>query len=165
MWTIVKFDKKKLNILKNDLTKKIGQNWKIYLPKLVLKKFKDKKVISKEFNLLGDYLFCYHENFKNDEVLRTLNYLKGIKYVLSGFESCQKDILKFIDRCKNYEDENGFLNSEFYELKINNNYQFFSGPFTDTIFKIIELQKSKINIMIGNLKTTIKPKEYLFKPI
>ena len=31
MWTIVKFDKKKLNILKNDLTKKIGQNWKIYL--------------------------------------------------------------------------------------------------------------------------------------
>ncbi len=165
MWTIIKFDKKKINLLKNDLTKKIGQNYKIYSPKLVFKKFKDKKIILKEFNLLGDYLFCYHENFKNDEILRTLNYLKGIKYVLKGFESCQVDISKFIAKCKNFEDENGFLNSEFYDLKINQNYQFFSGPFSNTIFKIIELQKTKINIMIGNLKTTIKTKEYLFKPI
>ena len=75
------------------------------------------------------------------------------------------NISKFIDKCKNFEDENGFLNSEFYDLKINQNYQFFSGPFSNTIFKIIELQKTKINIMIGNLKTTIKTKEYLFKPI
>ena len=47
----------------------------------------------------------------------------------------------------------------------NSDYQFFSGPFANSIFKIVELQKNKINVVIGNLKTTIKKKEFLFQPI
>lgn len=165
MWTIIKFDKKQFNNFKDDLSKKIGKDFKIYIPKLIFKKYKDDKIINKEFNLLGDYLFCYHEKFKQKEHIKSLNYLRGLKYFLNGFRESQKDILNFIERCKESEDQNGFLNSEFFDLEINKKYQFFSGPFTNTIFKIIELQKNKIDIMIGNYKSTIKPKTHLFKPI
>ena len=44
-------------------------------------------------------------------------------------------------------------------------YKFSSGPFTDKIFKIIELQKNKIDILMGNIKTKIKKKEFLFTPL
>lgn len=165
MWIIIKFDKKQLNNFKDDLSKKIGKDSKIYIPKLIFKKYKNNKIINKEFNLLGNYLFCYHEKFKQKEHIKSLNYLKGLKYFLNGFGESQKDILNFIERCKKSEDKNGFLNSEFYDLKINKKYQFLSGPFTNTIFKIIELQKNKIDIMIGNYKTTIISKTHLFKPI
>ena len=33
MWTILKFEKKKLELLKTDLRKKIGNDFKIYIPK------------------------------------------------------------------------------------------------------------------------------------
>ena len=37
MWAVIKFEKKKLSFLKEDLKKKLGDNCKFYLPKLVLK--------------------------------------------------------------------------------------------------------------------------------
>ena len=40
-----------------------------------------------------------------------------------------------------------------------------TGPFVEKIFQIINYQKGKLKILIGNLHTTIKPKEYLFRPI
>ena len=35
MWTIIKIDKKKINFLKKDLSKKIGEDFKIYIHKYV----------------------------------------------------------------------------------------------------------------------------------
>ena len=40
-----------------------------------------------------------------------------------------------------------------------------SGPFVEKIFQIINYQKGKLKILIGNLHTTIKPQKYLFRPI
>ena len=54
MWTIIKIDKKQLNNFKDDLSKKIGKDFKIYIPKLIFKKYRNNKIINKEFNLLGD---------------------------------------------------------------------------------------------------------------
>ena len=34
MWTIIKFDKKKINFLKKDLKKKLGPDCEIYIPKI-----------------------------------------------------------------------------------------------------------------------------------
>ena len=62
MWTVLKFDKKALALLKTDLFLKWGENFKIYIPKLKIQKYKNNKLINKEINLLGDYLFFYHEN-------------------------------------------------------------------------------------------------------
>ena len=57
MWAILKFDKKNLSTLREDLKKKLGKDFKLYIPKLRIQKYKNNKLISKEFNLLGDYLF------------------------------------------------------------------------------------------------------------
>ena len=48
---------------------------------------------------------------------------------------------------------------------ISSKYRFSSGPFAEMIFKIIDLQKNKINILLGNLKTTIKKNDFLFNPL
>ena len=33
MWAVIKFDKKKFSLLKNDLSKKLGNDLKLYVPK------------------------------------------------------------------------------------------------------------------------------------
>ena len=44
MWTVLKFDKKNLGLLKEDLNKKLGQDYKIYIPKLRIQKYKNNKL-------------------------------------------------------------------------------------------------------------------------
>ena len=63
------------------------------------------------------------------------------------------------------ENKNGHLSQRFFELYINSKYKFTSGPFVERIFKIIGLQKNKINILLGNIKTTINKEEFLFNPL
>ena len=165
MWTIIKFEKKSLNFLKSDLKNKLGINCKFYIPKILFKRFYKKKLIKKEFNLLGDYLFCFHDKFNDLKIIKTINYIRGLKYVLDGFNQSQREIAEFINKCKDSEDIDGYISEQFYDLKINSNYKFYSGPFTNSIFKIIQLQKNKIKILMGNLKTTVNKKEFLFQPI
>ena len=164
MWTIIKFDKKNLESLKKDLKEKLGKDFTIYSPKLSIKKYKNNKLINKEFNLLGNYLFCFHKNFEDQKTINKLKFVKGLKYFLSGFIQSQEEIKKFIQKCKNYENNEGYLVQNFFELYINSKYKFTSGPFVEMIFKIINLQKNKINIMLGYMKTTIKKDEFLFIP-
>ena len=165
MWAIIKFDKKRLNLLLEDFTKKFGEEYKIYIPKLKLQRYKNNKVIRKEINLLGDYMFCFHTSFGKLDVLSANNNLRGLKYFLLGFKDSQKEIIDFINKCQSSENEKGFLLQNFYDLKLNCSYEFFSGPFTNKFFKIIELQKNKINILMGNLRTTVKRENFLFRPI
>jgi len=165
MWTIVKFDKKKLDFLKEDFTKKLGKDFIIYNPKLFIQKYKNNKLINKEFSLLGDYLLCFHKGFKNPATINKLKFCRGLKYFLTGFIQSQNEIKKFVNRCKNSENKRGYLSQAFYQLHINSNYKFYSGPFAETIFKIIGLQKNKINILLGNIKTTIKKNDFLFNPL
>ena len=165
MWTIIKIDKKKLFLLKKDIKTKFGNDAEIYIPKILIEKFNKNKLQKKEFNLLGDYLFCYHKSFIKDGFQARLKYTKGVKYLLEGFKVSQNEIKKFIMRCKNLENEKGFIKQSFYDLNINRYYKFSSGPFTDKIFKIIELQKNKIDILMGNFKTTINKKKFLITSV
>ena len=165
MWIILKFDKKRLNLLKDDFKKNFGNRYKIYSPKICLENFKKNKVVKKEVNLLGDYLFCYHDSFSKLSNLKRLNNFRGLKYYLTGFIESQNEILDFIDKCKLSENNKGFLSDTFCDLKINQNYKFISGPLTNQIFKLIELQKNRINILLGNLKSTVIKKDFLFKPV
>ena len=72
---------------------------------------------------------------------------------------------KFIERCKNLENERGIITQNLFELNINSKFKFNSGPFIDKIFKIVNFEKNKINILIGDIKTTINKKEFLFNPL
>ena len=165
MWTVLKFDKKNLALLKEDLTKKLGKDFKIYIPKLRIQKYKNNKLINKEYNLLGDYLFCYHKSLGYKNIIDSLRYTRGLKYFLEGFIEAQNDIINFIKKCENSESKEGFLSISFFDLEVNRNYKFSTGPFSEKVFKIINLQRNRIKILMGNIKTTIKKKEFLFTPI
>ena len=165
MWAILKFEKNNLSLLKDDLNKKLGQNTKIYIPKIRIQKFQNNKLKSKEINLLGDYMFFFHKNLKEKKIINSLRYTRGLKYFLNGFNQSQKEIEKFIEKCKVSENQDGFLSKEFFELELNKKYKFSSGPFSDKIFQIINLQRNRIKVLIGNMKTTIKRKEFLFTPV
>ena len=165
MWKVLKIDQKSLGLLKEDLKKKLGQDFKIYIPKLRIQKFKNNKLINKEINLLGDYLFCFHKNFEYENTLNSLRFVRGLKYFLGGLSGSQNDIEKFIKKCKDSEGQEGYLSRNFFDLDLDRNYKFSSGPFADKIFKIINLQRNRIKVLMGNIKTTIKKKEFLFTPV
>jgi hypothetical protein len=165
MWVVLKLNRKKLNFLKQDFKKKIGKDFIIYDPKIKVQKYKNNKLKDLELNILGDYIFCFHKNFKNKNMITNLQFCRGLKYFLNGCDEAQNEIIQFIEKLKSLENKNGFICDPLFKLKENSNYKFTSGPFVDTLFKIIELQKNKINILMGNIKTTINKKEYIFKPI
>ena len=165
MWTIIKFDRKNLTFLKRDLKDKLGNNFLIYTPKLFIQKFKKNKLINKEFNLLGDYLFCFHKNFKDPKIINNLKFTRGLKFFLNGFVQSQEEIKEFIEKCKNSENSNGYLSQNFFEMNINSEYKFSSGPFAEMIFKVLSFQKRKINILLGNIKTTVSKDDFLFNPL
>ena len=81
---------------------------------------------------------------------------------MNGSISEQSEISNFISTCKQAENHNGYITHNTFTSEVNKYYKFRSGPFTDKIFKIIELQKSKMNILMGNIKTTISKKDFLF---
>jgi len=165
MWTVLKFDQKSLPLLKEDLNKKIGNDFVIYIPKFKIQKYKNNKLINKEFNLLGDYMFFFHKKLVSKNMKNSLKFIRGLKYFLESPSSSQIEIEKFINKCKESENGNGFLSEDFFDLSTNKQYKFSSGPFTDKIFQIINLQKNRIKILMGNINTTIKRKDFLFRPI
>tara|TARA_Y100001970_G_scaffold66410_1_gene84802 strand:+ start:448 stop:945 length:498 start_codon:yes stop_codon:yes gene_type:complete len=165
MWAILKVDRKNLTLLKRDLKIKVGADYKIYIPTLLVQKYKTNKLISREFSLMGDYVFCFHKNFENLNIINGLKFLKGLKYFLDGHIISQSEIINFIKKCKDSENKDGYLSENFFEITINSTYKFTSGPFTEKIFKIVELQKNKIKILIGNVKMKIKYNNYSFNPV
>ena len=124
----------------------------------MIDKFKKNKKINYEFNLLGDYIFCYHNKFSNPFTVNSVKFSRGLKYVLDGFIASQNEIREFIENCKKLENNKGYMTQNIFDILIDKKYKFSSGPFTNQIFKIISMQKDKINISIGNLKTKINKK-------
>ena len=64
MWTIFKFDKKQIHILEKEIKNKLGDEFLIYRPKVLIKIKSKNRLIKKELDILGDYLFCFHQEFK-----------------------------------------------------------------------------------------------------
>lgn len=165
MWTVLKFDKKALGLLTKGLREKLGKGLQIYVPKLRIQKYHKNKLINKELNLLGDYMFCFHKDLKCQDTINSLRFVRGLKYFLYDFDSSQKDLEYFIEKCKSSESEEGFISRDFFDLDLNKKYKFASGPFSDKIFQIINFQRNRIKVLIGSIKTTIKRKEFLFTPV
>lgn len=165
MWTILKIDKKKIKLLEKDISKKIGENFQFYCPKIIFEKYSSNKLVKKEKAILGDYLFCHHEEFYKSEAINKLKFCRGLKYFLNGFCEAQKEINEFIIKCKSLEDKNGYLNKNLFNLEIDKNYKFVSGPFVQKIFKIISFHKKTIDIELGNIKTKINKNKFLFNPL
>ena len=164
MWIVAKYDKKKANFFLDDLKKKLKDEVVIYNPKVKIEKFYKKKLISKEFNILGDYIFCFNPKFANQKILDNLQFTKGLKYFLSGFYKSQKEIKDFIKKCKKSENENGFISADFFDIELNKKYKFNNGPLLNLIFQVVEIQKTKFKVIMGDKIATIE-KGFLFSPL
>ena len=79
MWIVAKVDKKNLFNLKKEFSFKLGEGLQIYSPKILLEKFAKKKLIKKEIEILGDYIFCFHNKFESSNSTVSLKYTKGLK--------------------------------------------------------------------------------------
>ncbi len=165
MWIVAKVDKKNLFNLKKEFSFKLGEGLQIYSPKILLEKFAKKKLIKKEIEILGDYIFCFHNKFESSNSIVSLKYTKGLKYFLPRSEFSQEEIKNFILKCKNNENSKGYLRQSFFNIYINRQYKFNNGPFADKIFNIINIQKNKINILLENIKTKIDKNKFIFKPV
>lgn len=165
MWTVIKFDQKKIKLMKSDISKKISGKTEYYSPKMQIQYYNKNRLVSKEINLLGDYIFCFNQNFKNKNFRETIKFARGLKYLLDSQSYLDNDINKFIETCKNFENKKGYVNFSFLNLIKNNKYKFTSGPFANKIFEVIDLQKHKIDILIGKIKTTLKREEFSFRAV
>ena len=166
MWIVAKIQIKNLNTFKKSLTEKMGSNVKFYLPKIEYHKYYENKVKRFEKFILENYVFCYHERFKQMNSVSEVKFLKGLTYFLEGYIQNQNNIIKFIEHCKSFENEKGYLTQPFFETIITKKAKFISGPFTNIIFEILEKQKNKLKILVGNIVTTIpNGTNYFYRPI
>ena len=166
MWIVAKLKISNLNIFKRELTKKFGEEIKFYQPKIEYHQNFGSKVKRLEKFVLENYIFCFHKKFKESRYINEARSSKGLQYFLDGYNQNQKQITKFIEYCKSFENESGYLTQSFFRTIISNKAKFISGPFTNMIFEILDKQKNKLKILVGNLVTTISNKaDYLYRPI
>lgn len=165
MWIVVKYKLNEFGLLRKELKNKLGEDTIIYRPKIVYRNFTKNKTTYKEFNILGDYFFCFNKKFEDQLTLKNLNFLRGLKYILNGFRFSQIDISDFIKKCKNLENDKGLISKNIYELSFNKLYKFLNGPFNNKIFKILQINKNFLNISIGEINATVNRDKLLFSPI
>ena len=164
MWAVFKVNIKELNLFKEDIIKKLNSDVTFYAPKVIFKIFHKNKEKKKEQYLLGDYIFCFNEKFEDEKIFNSIKFTKSLKYIAQGIKIYQKEIKDFIKKCKSYENSNGYVSLDFYDLKINRNYKFASGPFINQIFKVLSMQKLRIQILMGGVKVSLKKNRFLFNP-
>ena len=166
MWAIAKIKKKELNIFRKKLVDEFGQSIKFYCPKIQHHKYFKNKLKKFEKHILENYIFCYHEKFNKISNINKVQFLQGLEYFLDGHYQNQNEIKKFIDHCKSFENKDGYLTQAFFKTMIVKKAQFVSGPLSNMMFEILEKQKNKLKILIGNVVTTISDKKnYLYRPI
>ena len=164
MWVVAKIRMKDLNIFKKNLTEKIGNDIKFYQPKIEYHKNFGDKVKRFEKFILESYIFCFHDKFKKSNFINEVKFLKGLEYFLEG--NNQNEIIKFIEHCKAYENKAGYITQSFFKTIIKKKAKFISGPLTNIIFEVLEKQKNKLKILVGNIVTTVPHKaNYLYRPI
>ena len=165
MWTVIKFNKKNFHLMKRELMERNIGITNFYQPLIKVQEKKGTKCGYKEFSLLGNYIFCFNQNFANENFIYSLKNIRGIEYILNGYQSSQIEIRKFINKCKNSQNKEGFLSYKFYDLVLNKKYQFTTGPLANSIFQIINIKKNKIDVAVNSLKISLYKNQFNFKTI
>ena len=158
MWIVAKIKKNNLNLFCSELIKKLP-DIKYYFPKISRKSGENK-------NLLINYVFCFHASFKKQSSLDINKTTKGLECFLGTSVKDQEDIKRFINFCKNHEDEYGNITNSFFRKVILNQGKFISGPFSNYLFDLIKKDKEKISILIGDIPITVSNKsKHLYQPV
>tara|TARA_B100001996_G_scaffold315703_1_gene258602 strand:+ start:9547 stop:10047 length:501 start_codon:yes stop_codon:yes gene_type:complete len=166
MWVVFKYKNHQYEFLKKNFKKEINNDVKFYNPKVKYSKNIKNKYHSKEKYILENYAFCYLEKFSNTGYLNKFKNIKGLSYFLTGCIHQQEEISKFVNLCIDHEKEDGTLSSSFFSNFESTKAKFLSGPFADVVFQIIERQKNKLKILLGNIETIVEKKSnILYLPL
>ena len=166
MWTVAKIKIKNLNTFKKELAEKAGNDIKFYYPKIEYYQWSRNKLKKFEKFILENYIFCNHPKFNDTNSINDMKFLKGLEYLLKGHAINQNEIIRFIEHCRTFENSKGYLTPNFFKFMTIKKAIFISGPFTNMMFEIIEKQKNKLKILVGNIVTTIPNNtNYLYRPI
>ncbi len=166
MWIVLKYKKKEFGLLKQDFNKILGSLPLFFQPKYKYQKLVKNKVQFIDKDILDDYLICYHDKFKNINMLTMLKNSRGLKYFLADSRNDQEEIINFINYCKRNQDFDGYIKQSFFEFQNMKKGMFLNGPFTNMIFSVIDKQRNKLKILIGKVATTVaKNSNYLFRPV
>ena len=136
----------------------MGKSPIFYNPKIKYQKYINNKLKTFDKLILENYLLCYHPNFERESIINILKFSKGLEYFLPGFHQNQKEIINFINHCKKYEDKEGYVTQNFFEMLNIKKAKFITGPFANLMFNIISNETSKLSCLIGNVKLTISKK-------
>ena len=167
MWMVFNIKLNNLKIFTKSLSEKIhSSHLETYMPKILTEKWSKGKKLYSEKLLLGKYVFCYDEKFKNQKYLNNIKFTKGLNYILNNRESDQNDIKNFINTCKKYESKKGYLRQEFFkQIDLKKGF-FLNGPMKNLFFEIINSEKNRVKIRIGDLNVVSSNKNnYAFLPI
>ena len=167
MWVVGKIKQFQLEKIKNNLKEKEKKGCKIdvYAPRFVFTRKVKNKFTKIEKNLLDNYVF-FNLNFNNFDIAsKSLKFTKGLSYILNNFKSDQETIKKFINNCKNFEDERGFIKPSFFSIIKNSKAKFLNGPFSNFVFEVIEKKEKEMNILLGSLKVRVPYERFYLKNI
>ena len=114
MWLVAKYKTKEFQTFKDNLTKKLGNKPTFFIPKIKYQKHYKNKLKTFEKYILENYLLCYHPKFSSISFVNSLKYIKGLKYFLSGYQKTQREIQTFIKKCKDLENDKGYLSQSFF---------------------------------------------------
>ena len=166
MWIVIKYKRNEFNFLKKGLTETLGNLPIIFRPKVKFQKLIKNKIQYIENDILEDYLLCYDGKFTKNNILNHLKNLKGLKYILGNSRNSQNEIVNFIEYCKSNQGIDGYIKQSFFNFDEIKKGVFLSGPFTNMFFTVINRQKNRLKILIGNMTTTISNNSnYLYRPI
>jgi len=166
MWLVAKIKFNERAIFKKELSNAVNGDIVFYDPKIIQQKIIKNKIKIYNKPLLDSYVFCHNKNFNNTNLIRQLSNTKGLNFFLVGCIFNQKEITNFIEHCKKHENVDGYIKSTFFKAIIIKRAKFLSGPFVNMFFNVIEKQKKKMKIIIGNIVTTIPDsKNYLYLPV
>lgn len=160
MWCIFKIKKNHLNFFREDLTNKFGRELIFYEPKYKKTVLNKNRFIKKIIRLIPNHIFV---NFKNLNLtnIRTLRFIKGSSFFYENSLTNQTLIKKFILKCKNFEDNNGYLTENFFSRLNLIKDKFVSGPFIDFFFKIINQRKENFEILVEDKRVFINKKKFI----
>lgn len=160
MWVVLKIKKySELNIIRKSLTDLFGSSPNLCNPKVKTKKISNKKNTNKDTFLLEKYILIYHNKLSDQFYLNKMSYMRGIDYCLQGFKGCQNEINKFVQKCEKNQDISGYVNSDFFNLYEGMDIKFSKGPFVNFVSKIVEIQKKKLKMLVGNYSIYLEKKE------
>ena len=82
MWIVAKLNNSSGKFFQSEIEKKFNIKINIYEPKVEISTYKNNKIFKRQKPLLENYVFCYHQDFKDMENINKLKFVKGLEYNL-----------------------------------------------------------------------------------